>query len=176
MIPNLSREMLPGFLRKTPAMPENLLEICPSISEIPNRLPTLAQLKEIEVKLPNVWYRCPKTNKPEVCPENLLKLGVMVGGAAAAGGIAGYYFLPAIGFSPIGPDPGSLAAAYQSKVGNVSAGSMFAYLQSLAMTGTGVIKIGTTTAGLTFLASMVAQKRLDWCTCQYDEQKSKSSL
>lgn len=176
MIPNVSREMIPSFLRKTPAIPENFLEICPSISDIQKRLPTVEHLKAINVTLPNVWYRCPQTNKPEVCPENLLRLSAMIGSAVVVGGVAGYYILPAVGFSPMGPDPGSLAATYQSTVGNVTAGSLFSNCQSLAMTSTGVIKIGATAAGLSFLASMVAQNRLDWCTCQYDEQQTKLAL
>lgn len=40
-----------------------------------------------------------------------------------------------IGFGPIGVIGGSLAALTQSLIGNVAAGSMFAALQSLAMTG-----------------------------------------
>lgn len=172
-MPNVSREMIPSFLRKKPAIPENFLEICPSISDVQKRLPTVAQLKQLTASVPNVWYRCPNTNKPEVCPENLLKLSAMIGSAAIVGGVAGYYILPAIGFSPIGPDPGSVAAYSQSIYGNVASGSLFSTCQSLAMTSTGAIKVGAVAAGLTFLASMVAQRRLDWCTCQYEEQQMK---
>lgn len=123
---------------------------------------------------PNVWYRCPKTNKPEVCSENLWKLRGMIGGTVVVSGVAGYYLLPSIGFSAIGPDPGSFAAACQSTIGNVPAGSLFSVCQSLGMTGT--LVIGGTAAGLALLASAVAANKLDWCTCQHDMQQKISKL
>lgn len=43
--------------------------------------------------------------------------------------------LGAIGFSAQGPIIGSMAAAWQSSIGSVAAGSLFAFLQSAAMGG-----------------------------------------
>lgn len=40
-----------------------------------------------------------------------------------------------VGFGPLGPIIGSVAAAWQSKIGIVAAGSLFATLQSAAMAG-----------------------------------------
>ncbi|KAH8148022.1 uncharacterized protein LAJ45_07786 [Morchella importuna] len=42
----------------------------------------------------------------------------------------------ALGFGPAGPVAGSIAAAWQSSIGNVVSGSFFALLQSMAMSGT----------------------------------------
>ncbi|KAF3289959.1 hypothetical protein TWF970_003702 [Orbilia oligospora] len=53
--------------------------------------------------------------------------------------VVGYFVVPfalgAVGFSAIGPVAGSYAAAWQSSIGVVQAGSTFAALQSAAMTG-----------------------------------------
>ncbi|KAF3181091.1 hypothetical protein TWF106_010830 [Orbilia oligospora] len=53
--------------------------------------------------------------------------------------VVGYFAAPvilgAIGFSATGPVAGSYAAAWQSSIGVVQAGSTFAALQSAAMTG-----------------------------------------
>lgn len=174
IIPNV-RDMLPDFFKKAPPI-SDVLGKCPSLSDIQKHLPTITNLKEISVAVPNLWYRCPKTNKPEVCAENLWKLRAIVGGTAVVGGVAGYYILPAVGFSPIGPDPATLAASWQSSIGIVPAGSMFSICQSLGMTGTGALMIGTTTGGLALLASAVAAKNLDWCTCQYDMQQTEPKL
>ncbi|CAD8077177.1 unnamed protein product [Paramecium sonneborni] len=51
----------------------------------------------------------------------------IVGGAQAG--------ITAAGFSSIGPVAGSLAAATQASIGNVVAGSAFAVVQGVAMTG-----------------------------------------
>lgn len=174
MIPNI-REMLPNFLKTRPAIPD-VLEKCPSLSDMQKHLPTISDLKDISAKVPNLWYRCPNTNKPEVCSENLWKIRAIVGGAAVAGGVAGYYILPTLGFGAIGPDPGTVAASWQSSIGVVPAGSWFSLCQSLGMTGTGTLMMGGTAAGLTLLAGAVASKKLDWCTCQYDMEQNKSKL
>ncbi len=39
-----------------------------------------------------------------------------------------------LGFGAAGPIGGSIAAAIQASIGNVAAGSLFAFLQGLAMT------------------------------------------
>ena len=65
---------------------------------------------------------------------------LIVGGAiAAAGGLGATLF----GFGTAGVVAGSLAAATQATIGNVTAGSAFATLTSLGMTGT----LTTTAAG-----------------------------
>ncbi|MCJ1403431.1 hypothetical protein MMC11_006654 [Xylographa trunciseda] len=68
--------------------------------------------------------------------------------------------LPAIGFSSMGPVAGSLAAAWQSAIGAVVAGSPFAILQSAAMGGAaaGVI----TGVGVAGFAALAAKKVGEW--------------
>ncbi|KAJ4381212.1 hypothetical protein N0V86_003561 [Didymella sp. IMI 355093] len=51
-----------------------------------------------------------------------------------------------IGFTPIGPAAGSIAASLQSAMGPVAAGSAFATLQSAAMGGYGAIIVDAMTA------------------------------
>jgi len=70
--------------------------------------------------------------------------------------------LSAIGFSSIGPVAGSLAAAWQSLIGTVAAGTPFALLQSAAMGGAvaglsyGVGGVGLgTVAGMTVLGGVM---------------------
>lgn len=163
---------MPSMQYQIPAI-RNGLEKCPSISDIRDQCSTPINLQEMWSKVPNVWYRCPKTNKPEVCSENLLKLSAMIGSAVAVSGVAGYYyFFPSVGFSGTGPAAKSFAAAWQSTIGNVSPGSIFSACQSLSMTGTGALVAGGASAGLALLASAVAAKQLDWCTCQYDMQQN----
>ena len=43
--------------------------------------------------------------------------------------------LGAIGFGSVGPVAGSIAAGWQASIGSVTAGSLFAFLQSAAMGG-----------------------------------------
>lgn len=54
-----------------------------------------------------------------------------------------YLLLPwvieALGFAELGPVAGSWAAAWQSSIGNVEAGSFFAFLQRLGMAGIKVV-------------------------------------
>ncbi|KAJ4169986.1 hypothetical protein NW754_006130 [Fusarium falciforme] len=51
--------------------------------------------------------------------------------------------LNSIGFTPIGSLAGSAAASWQSTIGNVPAGSVFAFLQSITMSkeAVGVAKV-----------------------------------
>ena len=49
--------------------------------------------------------------------------------------------LPVLGFSAAGPVAGSIAAGWQSSIGLVSAGSLFALLQSAAMGGAAMMGI-----------------------------------
>ena len=60
--------------------------------------------------------------------------------------------LGAIGFSPIGPVAGSIAAGWQASIGSVAAGSFFAFLQSAAMGGAAV----TALTGVGVLGCVVA--------------------
>lgn len=152
---------------------ENLLV---PMSNVPIGGPPPIDLMDWWPKMPNIWYRCPKTNKPEVCPENLLKLSAMIGGTVLVCGVAGYYSFSAFGFATAGIRANSFATVWQSIIGNVPADSLFAILQSLGMTGNGAAVIGATTAGLTFLVSLVVANRLDWCTCQYDEHHKALAL
>lgn len=120
--------------------------------------------------------RCPKNNKPEVCAANLWKLRSWFIAGAIGTGFIGAKALPLIGFDVSGVVPQSIAAAWQSSIGNVAAGSLFSILQSLGATGSGVLLTGSVTAGLTALGGLVVEKKLDWCTCQYDEEIKKSKL
>ncbi|CAD6444335.1 fec80a45-8598-405e-9f90-1684910d6306 [Sclerotinia trifoliorum] len=75
----------------------------------------------------------------------------VVGGLLTAASIAAVPVLGAIGFSAAGPVAGSAAAAWQSGVGLVEAGSIFAWCQSVAMGGaavSGIIGAGVGGAGL----------------------------
>ena len=61
---------------------------------------------------------------------------VLVGVGIAGGVVAGASLLPmALGFGTAGIAAGSTAAAIQSGIGNVAAGSLFSIMQSLGMTG-----------------------------------------
>ena len=68
--------------------------------------------------------------------------------------------LPAIGFSAIGPVAESIAAAWQSSIGIVAAGTPFAFLQGAAMGGAAAgVFYGAGFAGLALLAG---KKAVDW--------------
>ena len=68
--------------------------------------------------------------------------------------------LPILGFSAVGPVAGSIAAGWQSSIGLVSVGSLFAFLQSAAMGGAamagivGLVAGGLTIAGLAALTAV----------------------
>ncbi|KAL0635417.1 hypothetical protein Q9L58_005625 [Maublancomyces gigas] len=76
----------------------------------------------------------------------------------------------ALGFGGVGPVAGTVAAAWQAAIGNVVAGSCFAMLQSMTMTGTlmsaggGLIAVGVAgLAGGTEWARRVHwAKNVDW--------------
>jgi hypothetical protein len=64
--------------------------------------------------------------------------------------------LGAVGFGALGPVAGSAAAAWQSSIGAVSAGSLFAWCQSAAMGGAAASTIcafGAASGGVTALAT-----------------------
>ncbi|KAG6094542.1 hypothetical protein E4U31_006235 [Claviceps sp. LM219 group G6] len=52
-----------------------------------------------------------------------------------------------LGFGSLGPAAGTLAALIQSLIGNVTAGSLFAILQSAGMGGAGALALGSLLAG-----------------------------
>lgn len=119
-----------------------------------------------------MWDICPNTNKPEVNTANLWKLRAIVGGTAFGAVIVAGKVVPwIIGFDMGGILPNSIAAWWQSSLGNVAANSVFAKLTSLTMTGKGLLLFGGTGGGLALLAGLVAAKKLDWCTCEYDRNK-----
>ncbi|KAL2266879.1 hypothetical protein VTJ83DRAFT_4156 [Remersonia thermophila] len=74
---------------------------------------------------------------------------VAVGGlaAVAAPAIITAPLLAIAGFGPGGPVAGGLAAAVQSSIGNVAAGSLFATLQSAAMGGYGAAQVAAAVQG-----------------------------
>ena len=61
---------------------------------------------------------------------------ILTGIAITGGVVAGVALIPvALGFGSVGIVGGSAAAAIQSGIGNVAAGSLFSICQSLGMTG-----------------------------------------
>ena len=63
-------------------------------------------------------------------------VGAVVGGGVCLGlAVASPIILPAVGFGAGGVLAGSAAAAVQSTIGNVAAGSLFATLQSVGAAG-----------------------------------------
>lgn len=76
-----------------------------------------------------------------------------------------------LGFGAGGVVGGTVAAAWQSTIGNVAAGSTFAILTSLGMNGIVTFMFGSTRAALTLLTPLAV--KLDWCTCQKNAEKSK---
>ena len=70
--------------------------------------------------------------------------------------------LPAIGFSAIGPVAQSLAAAWQSAIGIVAAGTPFSFLQSAAMGGPAASVF--LVAGVAGLAGLAIKKAAGWVT------------
>ncbi|KAJ8066910.1 hypothetical protein OCU04_004295 [Sclerotinia nivalis] len=75
----------------------------------------------------------------------------VIGGLITAASIAVVPVLGVVGFSAAGPVAGSAAAAWQSSIGLVEAGSIFAWCQSVAMGGAavgGIIGAGVGGAGL----------------------------
>lgn len=111
--------------------------------------------------MPEFWEKCSHCDKPRVCRENLKELQWIIGGSVAGGGIIGASALRLIGFRSGGVTAKSFAATWQSKIGSVAAGSLFATLQSLGATGLGTIMFGSIGAALGLLASIAS--RLGWC-------------
>jgi Interferon-induced 6-16 family len=89
--------------------------------------------------------------------DNPVRFGLQVTGAVVStAAIIVFPILGAVGFSAIGPVAGSVAAGWQSAIGAVEAGSLFAFCQSAAMGGVAAATLtGTaaTGAGAAVLAS-----------------------
>lgn len=66
--------------------------------------------------------------------------------------------LGALGFGAVGPVAGSIAAGWQASMGSVTAGSLFAFLQSAAM---GVLaRISALGGGVAFALGMASSKEM----------------
>ena len=80
--------------------------------------------------------------------------------------------LPAAGFAASGPVAGSLAAAWQSSIGVLAAGSPFAFLQSAAMGGAAAGAFyGVGVAGLAVLAG---KKAASWAGEWWNKKNKKA--
>ena len=80
-----------------------------------------------------------------------------MGGVASIASLVALPFLGALGFGAAGPMAGSVAAGWQSSLGLVQAGSLFAWCQSAAMGGaalTGILATGLSGAGIAVAASV----------------------
>ncbi|XP_031637074.1 uncharacterized protein LOC116349670 [Contarinia nasturtii] len=118
-----------------------------------------------------MWDKCIICVRPKVCKSNLKKLRYMIGGGVLGGGLLGAIALPLIGFGAGGVAAGSFAASWQSSIGIVAAGSLFATLQSLGATGMGILLFGGIGSALGLLTTLAA--RLGWCNddCDYNSAK-----
>ena len=96
---------------------------------------------------------CPICGKPVPSEANLRVLRKYALAAAGVGALAGAVFLPFIGFGFGGVRAGSTAAAWQSALGAVAAGSTFANMQSLGATGLGSLLFGSIGAGIGILTT-----------------------
>mmetsp|Transcript_59807 Transcript_59807/g.159112 ORF Transcript_59807/g.159112 Transcript_59807/m.159112 type:complete len:86 (-) Transcript_59807:265-522(-) len=84
-----------------------------------------------------------------VAPLIALGLGFTVAAASLA-------VLRSVGFAAVGIVGGSLAAAWQSSMGSVAAGSTFSFLQSLAMGGLGALApLGIVAGAVSLLAFLL---------------------
>lgn len=110
-----------------------------------------------------LFDKCIGCNKPLINKKNLSRLRILIIGTMTTGGILGCATLPLLGFGLAGITSGSLAASWQASIGSVTAGSLFAILQSLGASGLGIVLFGSTGAALGLLSSIAT--RLNWCTC-----------
>lgn len=107
-----------------------------------------------------VWEKCDECKRTKVCEANLWKLRGLCGLGVAGFGALGFAALPLAGFGAGGIIGGSAAAAWQSMIGSVTAGSLFAILTSLGA-GIGPLLFGSTAAAVSLLATLAI--KLDWC-------------
>lgn len=115
---------------------------------------------------------CEACNKPRIIEENLQILRRRIlfytGGGTIFGGVLGAAMLPLLGFGAAGVASGSVAASWQSAIGVVSAGSVFALLQSLGATGIGILLfggIGAATGGGALGLIQSYANLFNWCEC-----------
>ncbi|KAM0146241.1 hypothetical protein ACHAQE_010834 [Botrytis cinerea] len=83
-----------------------------------------------------------------------------LGGVVTIASIAVVPILGAVGFTALGPVAGSAAAAWQSSIGLVEAGSFFALCQSIAMGGAaigGIVGAGLGGAGMLAVATSLGE-------------------
>lgn len=83
-------------------------------------------------------------------------------GACAIGGILGTCSLPLLGFGANGVAAASIAAAWESSIGSVATGGLFATLQSLGATGMGSLLFGGMGVAMPLLINL-AVAVLGWC-------------
>lgn len=124
-------------------------------------------------KDPDSWSfydRCPHCKKPARSPSNLRRLRTLVVGGTLSCGLMGAAALPFLGFGLGGITAGSFAASWQSSIGLVAAGSLFATLQSLGATGVGILLFGSTSAALGLLATIAT--KLGWCECNLENNNA----
>lgn len=117
-----------------------------------------------------MYESCLKCNKPLVCESNLWKIRAIMGVCVVGTGLLGTATLPLLGFGSGGVVAGSTAAAWQSSLGSIAAGSLFAHLQTLGATGMGILLFGGVGTALGLLGSIAV--KLDWCTNTCDEESS----
>ena len=99
--------------------------------------------------------------------------GTIVGGTTA---IASKLAISSVGFSSLGPVSGSIAAAWQSSIGNVAAGSAFSFLQSTGMDGVTPLlyaTLGGTGIGVSIaLGAFVINPSIRYVSSKYFSKKS----
>lgn len=124
-----------------------------------------------EIQKNAIFEKCLKCKRTMVSRKNLwiIRGGVSLGFVTTVGGL-GALMLPLLGFGAGGIAAGSTAAAWQSSIGSVAAGSLFATLQSLGATGMGVLLFGSTGSALGLLTSLAV--KLDWCTGDCSTKKT----
>lgn len=120
------------------------------------------------------YEKCSKCGKPLVNQKNLKRLRALIIGSTASLGIFGMALLPLLGFTAGGIAAGSAAAGWQSSIGAVAAGSLFAVLQSLGATGLGTLVFGGIGTALGLLSSIAS--RLGWCTCEDNNDDDNSNI
>jgi hypothetical protein len=120
-----------------------------TVPELVNR--ASRSLQEVGSNIPKVSVYELLLETGKYIQENPGTFAFQAGGAAVAVGAAAVMpVLGAIGFTTIGPVAGSAAAAWQSSIGLVQAGSLFAWCQSVAMGGWaagGIMTTGVAVAG-----------------------------
>lgn len=105
--------------------------------------------------------KCPYCGRYLVSEENLYILRKRIFIAMGLSGLGGVLMLPMLGFGLGGITAGSVASAWQSSIGSVAAGSLFAALQSLGMTGLGSLLFGSIGAALPLLALLAP--KINFC-------------